>query len=183
MWLNPINSYKYMSALEMNIVEDVVTTDLVADKYASRNPTHIATLRHLFGSHGLPVPALADPNTELRPRCLEFANAVGLVHEPAFAFLANNDSSADRCRSQVDCSAGARTHQVYVSTVETPGRFYIQLHRFYDHLENVNAEIKSYLARMDAEKNKGEHHFIYLFNSKFEFQLFFILFCCCCCCC
>lgn len=157
MWLNPINSYKHMSALEISIVEDVVTADLVCDKYASRNPTHIGTLRELFSSHGLFVPKLVDINTELRPRCLEFAKSVGLIHEPAFAFLTQHSDPSNTVGG--GGGGGGDGVRVYVSTVESPGRFYVQLYQFYKNLENVNSEIESYLARMNADKKKGKFWF------------------------
>lgn len=155
MWLHPINSYKYMSALEMTVVEDMVTSDLIADKYATKNPTHISGLRELFASHAIVVPKLNDSVTQMRPKCMDLANSIGLVYEPAYAFL-------NKQQQQQTGAANASEHDgivngvpVYVCAVDHPGRFYVQVCEFQKQLDNLNSEIQTYVTRMEAEKSKG----------------------------
>lgn len=146
-----------MSALEMTVVEDMVTSDLIADKYATKNPTHISGLRDLFASHAIFVPKLNDSVTQMRPKCMDLANSIGLVYEPAYAFLKQQQQqlvdTQENDRVVVDGGGGGVP--VYVCAVDHPGRFYVQVCEFQKQLDNLNAEIQTYVARMEAEKMKG----------------------------
>lgn len=138
-----------MPALEMSIVEDLVTTDLIADKYATKNQTHISTLRELFVSHGIPVPNLNNLIVEMRPKCMELATSIGLLHEPSYAFLKSNTS-------ELPTKDGVR---VFLTAADHPGRFYVQLEEFNKQLDNINEEIQLYLSRMENEKRRELERF------------------------
>lgn len=143
MWLHPINSHKYLKGLEMNVVDDLVTNELIAEKYATKNPSHMDALRTLFTVHDVFVPNLVDSTVDMRSRCLEFSQSIGLTHESAFAFLRRDLSPV----------------RVHVSAVENPGRFYVQQVEFYSQLEKLNNDIATFMAFIETEKQKGSYNF------------------------
>lgn len=134
----------------MSIVEDLVTSELITEKYATKNPTHISILRDLFVENGLNVPLLQDVDVDLKQTCMELANSAGLLHEPSFAFLRAADDQWSLPNSG---------EQVYVSASESPAKFYVQIYEFNKQLDDINTQIEAFLKRMEFEKKKEESKF------------------------
>lgn len=134
----------------MNVVEDLVTSDLISDKYATKNPTHISSLRDLFVANGLGVPRLNDADVDLRRRCMDLAKSAGLIHEASFAFL-----KKDQPESTTRSTSASTYNCVYVEKVESPGKFYVLVTKFNKQLESLNKEMELFLKRMEDEKMKG----------------------------
>ncbi|CAF0769025.1 unnamed protein product [Brachionus calyciflorus] len=146
LWLHPITSYKYLKTLDLIIREDSIQSELIQNNYGVHYPLHLTKLRKLFEENGLFIPKLEDELLKTKREANEFfENFYNLIEykedefTPNYSFL--NKSSISE-------------NKVYLSSIESFDKLYLQLTKFQKQLENLNEDICDFIKRILDNKEK-----------------------------
>jgi superfamily II DNA/RNA helicase len=142
LWLDQINSFVHLKAVDMHVIDDRVRQELIENNYACHYPRHMKLLKELFRQSGLAVPRTEDAALVLERDCLK-------LQENLYDFKfdrANTISYAYLNRTENVES------DVYVSAVETPNKFYLQNIYSNDLLDKLNQDIMTHLEKINSLK-------------------------------
>lgn len=141
LWLHPVSSFKYLKELNLNIIDDCVRYELVLNNFGIEYPNHLKCLKSCFALNGLKIARQEDEKYNLQQKCHEFMknlydeidNSVSVTH-------AHLDREND-------------SNKVYLSSCDTPSKFWLQNEYSANLLERLNIDINKFIANV---KEKAE---------------------------
>lgn len=142
MWLNPISSYKNLTAINLVIIDDFAQLELIQNKYGVHYPSHMRDLRELFEKNNIPIPRLEDESILLEKESSKFMEKYyDFEFDSSTVFYAHLDRSN-------------KHNEIFVSSVYSPSKFFIQNVYSIDLLEKLNSDIKDFIRDVESLKNQ-----------------------------
>ncbi len=137
LWLHPVSSFKYLKELGLNVIDDCVRYQLVADNFGVEYPAHIKELASNFGKSKLPVARQEDEEFIVEQ---ESANLMESFYESGDDLKAASFAHLDKSCDQV---------KVYMSSCAALDRFWLQNEATFKQLSRLNSDIGKFVDRFE----------------------------------